>query len=178
MTNFRFIVFLISIFIISFISSCSTNSNEQKYQDSKILIEKLTKFWDSGDLEMIDELFVDECVYEDVPDQTSYQGKDEVKGFLGELFEWSSDLKISYTNKYYGDDWAIVEWIWSGTQTGDIRGLIKSTGKEYSIRGTTIIELKRGKIKRLSDYYNSGRFLYQLGVKFVFPSGEILEMPE
>ena len=94
------------------------------------------------------------------------------------MFEWSPDLKVEYTNTFYRDDWAAVEWIWSGTQTGDIRGLMKATGKEYSIRGTTIFEFEKGKIKRLSDYYNSGHFLYQLGVKLVFPSGKIIEMLE
>jgi hypothetical protein len=56
--------------------------------------------------------------------------------------------------------------------------LIEATGRQYSIRGTTIFKFENNKIKRLSDYYNAGRFLYQLGVQFVFPSGDTIKATE
>ena len=84
-------------------------------------------------------------------------------------------MTVEPKEKFFGKDWAIVEWIWSGTQTGDIEGVIEATGKKFSIRGVSVLEFQDGLIKRHSDYYNAGRLLYQLGVKFVFPSGKIIE---
>jgi steroid delta-isomerase-like uncharacterized protein len=171
-------IIVCSIAVISFSFNCSKANQEQVNNEAEDIIDNLTEFWLSGNLDIIDDLFTEDCVYEDVPDEVSYRGRDEVRAFLGELFEWSPDLKVEYTNKFCGGDWAVVEWIWSGTQTGEIKGLIEATGKAYSIRGTSVLEFEKGKIKRLSDYYDVGRFLYQLGVKFVFPSGEVIEITE
>jgi steroid delta-isomerase-like uncharacterized protein len=158
--------------------NCNSYAQDQIHNNTETIVKKFIEFANSGNLNMIDELFTENCIYEDVPDQMSYYGIDEVKSFLGELYEWSPDLKVEYTSTFYKDDWAAAEWIWSGTQTGEIKGLIEATGRQYSIRGTTIFQFKNGKIKRLSDYYNAGRFLYQLGVKFVFPSGDTIKSPK
>jgi steroid delta-isomerase-like uncharacterized protein len=91
------------------------------------------------------------------------------------LFIYSPDTNVEVKATFFGKDWAIVEWIWSGTQTGDIEGVMEATGNKFSVRGTSVFEVQEGMIKRQSDYYNAGRFLYQLGVKFVFPSGNIME---
>jgi steroid delta-isomerase-like uncharacterized protein len=171
-------ILIIFIVAIPFSANCiSENKQDQTILDNRAIIEKLTEFWASGNLDMIDDLFTEECAYEDVPDQGFYHGREEIKSFLGEMYGWSPDLKVRYTSTLYQGDWAAAEWIWNGTQTGDIMGLMEATDKEYSVRGTTIFQFEDGKIKRLSDYYNAGRLLHQLGVKFVLPSGEVMEVP-
>jgi steroid delta-isomerase-like uncharacterized protein len=131
--------------------------------------------WNNKDLGKADLIFTDDCIYEDVPSLEKYSGKEEVKASLQEDFTWCSDLKLELVSSFVTQDRAAVEWIWSGKQTGDISGLIKATGKTFSIRGTSIMEFKNGKIKRNSDYYDGGGFLYQLGVKLTFPSGKVME---
>ncbi len=142
-------------------------------------VEKIIQAWIDmfmiKDLSMIDDVYLDDGILEDVPDAAVYQGKEKIRKFFGELFVYSPDTKVEAKATFLGKHWAIVEWIWSGTQTGDIEGVIEATGNKFSIRGASIFEFQDGKIKRQSDYYNAGRFLYQLGVKFVFPSGKIVE---
>jgi steroid delta-isomerase-like uncharacterized protein len=144
----------------------------------KQLVKDFVEMWNSKDLNKIDSIFTEDCVYDDVPALTKYTGKDEVKASLKEDFTWCSDLKMELTSSLVKENGAVIEWIWSGNQTGNIEGLIKATGKTFSIRGASIMEFKNGKIKKNSDYYDAGGFLSQLGVKFIFPSGKIIKMPE
>ena len=44
-----------------------------------------------------------------------------------------------------------------------------ASGNSFSIRGVTIYQFEDGMIKKSSDYYDAGGFLYQLGVGFEFP---------
>jgi steroid delta-isomerase-like uncharacterized protein len=142
------------------------------------LIKDWVEMWNAQDLEKVDLICADDCVYEDVPGLERYEGKEEIKASVGEEFVSSPDLKVVLTSSIVTNDRAALEWIWSGTQTGDIEGLIEATGKTYSVRGTSIMEFQNGKIKRISDYYDAGGLLYQLGVKFMFPSGKVLEKTE
>lgn len=171
-------IFTAHFWLAVLLLGCAPRTQETDNVDADEIINGLIEMWTSKNTEIIDDLFIDECLYEDVPDQASYHGRAEVKAFLGELFNWTPDLKVEYTATLFKDDWAAVEWTWSGTQTGDIRGLMDATGRPYSLRGASVLELEDGKIKRISDYYNAGRLLYQLGTKFMLPSGEVLESPE
>jgi steroid delta-isomerase-like uncharacterized protein len=158
--------------------TCTSERPEKVTLVGEQLVNDFVEMWNSKDLNKIDLIFTDDCVYDDVPALTKYNGKDEVKASLEEDFTWCSNLKFELTSRLVTKDAAVIEWVWSGRQTGDIEGLIKATGKTFSIRGTSVMEFQDGKIKRNSDYYDAGGFLYQLGVKLVFPSGKILEKTE
>lgn len=51
----------------------------------------------------------------------------------------------------------------SGTHSGDFPGL-PATGKSFSIRGTSVMELDGNKIKRNSDCWNLVSLLQQIGL--------------
>ncbi len=51
----------------------------------------------------------------------------------------------------------------SGTHKGDFPGM-PATGKRFSIRGVTIIELQGGKIRRNSDYWDAASMMKQVGL--------------
>lgn len=39
-----------------------------------------------------------------------------------------------------------------------------ATGNRFSVRGVSVLELERGKIRRISDYWDMAAFLRQLGI--------------
>lgn len=172
MTLIKIILMMFPVF--SFIT-CTSRIPENNNLIGEQLIKELAELVKTKNLSKVDVIFTDDCVYEDVPSLEKYNGKDEVKASLKEDFASVPDFKLEITSSIVTDKNAVFEWVWSGTQTGDIEGLIKATGKTFSIRGISIWEIQNGKIKRNSDYYDAGGFLYQLGVRFVFPSGKILE---
>ena len=73
------------------------------------------------------------------------------------------DFKMELTSGFTSGNWAGAEWTMSGTHKGDLPGL-PATNKAFSLRGSTICELRDGKIKRLSDYWDMVTFLKQTGV--------------
>jgi steroid delta-isomerase-like uncharacterized protein len=119
--------------------------------------------WNSHDVEKIPSFFTDDCVYEDVAIGAVNRGKEEVKAFASATFAAFPDFKIQRTSSFVAGGWRASEWIMSGTQTGDLLG-IPATGKSFSIRGASIIELHEGKIRRNSDYWNMASFLQQVGL--------------
>ena len=62
-----------------------------------------------------------------------------------------------------GTDTAIVEMRVRGTHKEELDG-IPATGREVTLEGCNIVQVRDGKIVRERDYYDSGEMLKQLGV--------------
>ena len=74
------------------------------------------------------------------------------------------DFKYELRDGVAVGQWAIIEWEMSGTHKGDLPG-IPATGKRFSlVRGSTILELEAGKIRRESDYWDAATFMKQVGL--------------
>jgi len=89
------------------------------------------------------------------------RGKQELKGFLGSTFTKFPDFGRAEIKLRFGSVGS-YEWVLTGTHMKALPG-IPPTGKKFSVRGTSIIELQAGKIMRNSDYWNLASMLVQLG---------------
>ncbi len=125
--------------------------------------------WNSHDVDKIVSFFTDDGVHEDVAAGAVYRGKNELKAWLGALFVASPDFKLELKSIFSAGDWVAQEWVMTGTQTGALGG-IPATGKSFSVRGATITELRKDKIRREGDYWNQATLLQQLGVMPRAPS--------
>jgi predicted ester cyclase len=81
--------------------------------------------------------------------------QDVIKGF--------PDLVTRITNHVVGDDTVVIEVAWTGTFTGEFLG-INPTGRSLDLRAVFVIELKKGKIQAIREYYPSGLLNKQLGI--------------
>ncbi len=70
-------------------------------------------------------------------------------------------LKISVTNRIVHGNQLTVEWVASGSHTGDYPGL-SATGHSFSIPGVTVVVRHHGKIVRESLYYDMAEVRRQL----------------
>jgi steroid delta-isomerase-like uncharacterized protein len=87
------------------------------------------------------------------------RGKEELRNFAIRAFAAIRDFKYGLRSRFVGSQWAVIEWTMSGTHTGDLPG-IAATGKRFSsVRGSTILELEAGKIRRESDYWDAATFI-------------------
>jgi steroid delta-isomerase-like uncharacterized protein len=119
---------------------------------------------DSNDPERVLALFVDECVFEDVTFGVVARGKEELRGFVEGAFAAVPDFKYRLTSRFASSQWAAIEWVMSGTHKGDFPG-IPATGKRFSsVRGSTILELEAGKVRRESDYWDAATLMKQVGL--------------
>ena len=120
--------------------------------------------WTSNEPEKVLALFADQCVFEDVTFGLVARGKGEIRSFATRAFVAVPDFQYGVTSRFADRQWAVIEWVMSGTHEGDLPG-IPATGKRFSsVRGTTILELEDGKIRRESDYWDAATLMKQVGL--------------
>jgi steroid delta-isomerase-like uncharacterized protein len=120
--------------------------------------------WSSPErVEQLLSLFPDDCIYEDVTFGVVNRGKAELRAFAEGVFAAVPDFTVELTSRFATSDRGGIEWVLTGTHRGDFPGL-PATGRRFSVRGATVDELRDGKIQRLSDYWDSGTFMKQVGL--------------
>lgn len=83
-------------------------------------------------------------------------------GFIAQAcFDAIPDFKLDVTSIIASGDLLAFEWVMNGTLTGSSPDL-PATGKKFSVQGSTIIQLKDGKIQRNTDYWDLATFLRQV----------------
>ena len=133
-------------------------------------IRAVLEIWDSRDFSQIDSIFAEDGVFEDAAEQSVHRGREAIKQLLREVESWAPDTRIEARSFFVAGNRGAAEWIWSGTQTGEIPGLMPATGKPFSIHGVTLFEFENGMIRRSTDYYNAASFLQQLGAELELPT--------
>ena len=127
------------------------------------VLEDWEASWSRHDIDKLLSLYTDACVYEDVTMAAVNRGKAEVEQFARTVFTAFPDFNIELTSGFTAGNWAGAEWTMKGTHKGDLPGM-PATGRGFSVRGATICELRSGKIKRNSDYWDMVTFLKQTGL--------------
>jgi steroid delta-isomerase-like uncharacterized protein len=80
------------------------------------------------------------------------------------MFVDMPDLKVEFRSIFRDGDWMGIEVIMSGTFAHSSTPGMKATGKTFSVRGATVIQLRGGQIIRKSYYMNMAAFLQQVGL--------------
>ena len=135
--------------------------------DLERMLDDWALAWSSGsskDPEHLLALFADDCIFEDVTFGVVARGKEELRSFVNGAFAAIPDFKYGLRRWFATDQWGVIEWVMSGTHIGDLPGM-PATGKRFSaVRGTTILELEAGKIRRESDYWDAATFMNKVGL--------------
>lgn len=159
--------------LLCVIASAQVSSNpcdHKEAQTGEQLMRSWVEFWNTKDPDRLDVLYADDAVFEDVAEGATYRGLAAIKQCLSEDIAYAPDVIVEIVSVYSSENRGVLEWTWSGTQTGDIPGLMPATGRKFSVRGVSIFEFENNRIIRQSDYYDAAGFLHQLGVKFEFPA--------
>ena len=119
--------------------------------------------WNAHDVDRIAAFYTDDCVKEDLAIGKATRGKTEMRALIGGAFTAMPDMKIELVTLFDCGDWAATEWIMSGGYSNDYPGMPVATGRRFSVRGASIMELRNGKISRISDYWDFASFLRQVG---------------
>ncbi len=125
-------------------------------------LEEWAAGWSAHDAERVAALFTEDCIYEDATMGVVNRGKGQLLAFAEGIFAAFPDFAIDLASHFATGEWGGMEWVMSGTHRGDLPGL-PATGKRFSLRGSTIVELSGGKIQRCTDYWDIVTFLKQIG---------------
>jgi steroid delta-isomerase-like uncharacterized protein len=121
--------------------------------------EKWIAAWNSHNPEKMLPAFTDDVFYEDVAFGEVSHGHSEFRKFAADEFEAVPDLEIKLVRASIHGGHGTIEWTFSGTDKG-----IYKTGKKFSVRGVSVVDVRDGKIARSLDFYDSGTIMRQVGV--------------
>ncbi len=88
----------------------------------------------------------------------------QTEAALGAYFASFPDLKLTYTRVLGRDRFAVAEWVFTGTNEGEVMGR-PATRKKVGYRGVSLLTFAPdGKLKRESVYFDTTTMLGQLGL--------------
>jgi steroid delta-isomerase-like uncharacterized protein len=122
------------------------------------LAAKWIAAWNSHDPEKMLPLFTDDVTYEYVAFGEVSHGKAEVRKFALAEFEGIPDLELKLVRANIQGEHGTIEWTFSGTDKD-----VFKTGKKFSVRGVSVIDLRGGKILRNLDFYDAATIMRQVG---------------
>jgi steroid delta-isomerase-like uncharacterized protein len=114
-------------------------------EEAKRVLHDVVAAVNSHDVEKMALFFTDDCLYEDVASGGVMRGTEALKAAYRDVFAEIPDFRLEVVSLFIAGDWAGSEWVMTGTST---------TGKSFSTRGVSVIELEGLKVKRHRDYYD------------------------
>ena len=129
------------------------------------IAEKWIAAWNSRSPDKMIPLFTADIYYEDVAFGEVSHGSAELRKFAASEFEGVPDLELKLLRANIHGGHGTIEWIFSGTDKG-----VFNTGKKFSVRGVSVIEVRDGKISRNLDFYDSATIMRQVGLLPTPPS--------
>lgn len=132
--------------------------------DPASVLDALAAAWNGHDTETVLALFSDDCEYEDVALGRIWRGKTELREFVGaDVFGNVPDFRYVLVHRFATPLWGAIEYELSGTPLRDPGGNPMS-GKRFTVRGASILELRNARIRRNSDYWDLATAMRQLGI--------------
>ncbi len=143
---------LVAIFLVSFDARpapASKSTIAQKWIDG----------WNSTDPAKLVAAFTPDGIYEDVTFGLKKQGSAQLRE-LHQFFHTAVfGLDVKLVDAHIAAGHGTIEWIFGGTDVG-----VFKTGKPFSVRGVSVIDVKGGLISRNLDYYDAATMMRQVGI--------------
>jgi steroid delta-isomerase-like uncharacterized protein len=99
---------------------------------------------------------------EDVVPIGVIRGREEIRGFLSELFAAMPDASTTITRLIAGEQDCAVEWRLEGTFDGAPFMGLEPTGSRVELREVSVVELKDGQIVGITAYFDGASFARQI----------------
>src|SRR6266849_527400 len=115
-----------------------------------------------GNLDQLQNDYAEHAVVEDSMYPRPFVGREAILARKSAGMTAIPGLQITVTRRVVQGNQLTVEWLASGTHTGDYPGLA-ATGRAFSIPGVTVVVRQHGKIVRESLYYAMEEVRRQLG---------------
>lgn len=123
--------------------------------------------WDRRDPERGAAVIAEDCHFEDVARGELLSGRD---GYRRDYHRWRKafpDGEVKIRKVIVQDDWAVVEFVNRGTQTGPLQsslGMFAPTGRRMEARYCSVMRVADGMVVEGRDYYDSASIARQLGL--------------
>lgn len=106
-------------------------------------------------------------VYDEVASLRKVQGIDQIVSLWQGWAAAFPDSKATFGRAVASGNIATIELTWRGTHTGPLAlpaGTIAPTGRTIDFRACQVVEVEGGKTRSITQYFDLGTMLRQLGV--------------
>lgn len=134
-------------------------ANKDAAHPNAAVAEKWINAWNSHDPDKMLPAFTDDVFYEDVAFGEVSHGPAELRKFAAEEFEAIPDLELKLVRAEIRGGHGTIEWTFTGTDKG-----VYKTGKKFTVRGVSVIDVRGDKISRSLDFYDAATIMRQVGV--------------
>ena len=123
--------------------------------------------WDLRDPERGAAVIAEDCHFEDVARGEHQPGPEAYRHDYHRWREAFPDGELEVVNVIVEDDWAVVEYLNRGTQTGPLHsslGTFPPSGRRMEARYCCVMRVADGMVVEGRDYYDSASIAKQLGL--------------
>jgi steroid delta-isomerase-like uncharacterized protein len=150
MSRILAVAFLLVAFTVS--AAAQTDS-----KTPRAVLESYVDAWNRHDVAAIDRLIGPDGIHDDIPNAVHAKGPEQVKDFMKSIIAQEPDFKWHIDRVIVSGSSIAAEWTWTATFTGDgPYGPAKDL--PISGHGASIAFIENGRIKHLSDYYDTLSF--------------------
>jgi steroid delta-isomerase-like uncharacterized protein len=171
----------VSLLLLNGVTGCVPGARDDvpAAREAELTIRSLMAAWESGDAALVEDLFRPEATYDDFPNQHTYQGVEEIVGYVLAVHDWADDVYWNVGTVHVTESGAVAEWVFSAVQARPIGTRVPvATGREVVMNGITVIEVENGRIMRAADYMDTAPMMLQLGGRIELPGGSVIELDD
>ena len=135
--------------------------------DVERIVRQFHESWDLRDPDRGARVISPDCQFEDVARGEFLPGPDAYKRDYERWRAAFPDGEVKVTNVIVQGNWAVVEFVNRGTQTGVLRsslGEFPPSGRRMEVRYCSVMRVEDGKVVEGRDYYDSASIARQLGL--------------
>lgn len=135
--------------------------------ETERIVRVFHESWDLRDPERGVSVIADDCRFEDVARGELQIGPD---GYRADYRRWREafpDGEVKVVNVVVQGDWAVVEFLNRGTQTGPLHsslGTFPPSGRRMEVRYCSVMRVAGGMVVEGRDYYDASSIARQLGL--------------
>jgi steroid delta-isomerase-like uncharacterized protein len=139
------------------LAACSSKPQSPAGQDPRAVLQAYVDAWNRHDSLALDTLLAPTGIHEDLAWGFRGEGPAAVRGFMRDVIAVSPDFQWGVTASFTDGQRVVAEWTWTATFTGPSpSGPV--TNQLVAGRGVAVAQIAKGKIIRLSDYYDAASF--------------------
>jgi steroid delta-isomerase-like uncharacterized protein len=135
------------------------DDEDDEHENAQEIVQRWCDAWNSHSVDQVLAVFTDDIFFEDVTLGAVNHGSAELAKFVQSFFAAVPDVHAQCVNTAVDGGHGTIEWVFSGTDVG-----LFKTGKPFSVRGASVIDLRGGLISRESDYYDAATIMREEGI--------------
>ena len=140
-------------------SAAPTQEEQQHLEHHDNHISKQSR----GELKELHHDYAEHAIVEDSLYDEPFVGRAAIMARKSMGFAAVTNAQITITNRVVQGNQVTVEWVATGTHTGDLPGL-PASHRPYVLQGVTVVVREEGKIVREALYYDAADFRRQLSL--------------